>query len=205
MGPRGPLRVLAHSTDARMNPPEPTPVAVIASTPDALIARLCAALPGRLGAADLEPVAAAALPSPWASLLDHRGHMTAVVEAHHGAPVAVQVLQRQHDAAAYAREILLSLPTARVVQYAIVVIALDRCPPPVSAQILAEREPLGRVLQALSPDLRVAPVGFVRVRVPAALAASFAVAAGTVAWGRLVRIHHGPECLIEGLEVLAPP
>jgi len=188
-----------------MNPPEPMPAAANASASDALIARLCAALPGRLGAADLEPVAAAALPSPWASLLDHRAHMTAVVEAHHGAPVAVQVLQRRHDAAAYAREILLSLPSGRVVQYAVVVIALDRCPPPVRAQILAEREPLGRVLQALSPDLRVEPVGFVRVRVPAALAAPFAVAVGTVAWGRLVRIHHGADCLIEGLEVLAPP
>lgn len=188
-----------------MNPPEPLPAATNASASDAFVARLCAALPGRLGAADLECVPVAALPSPWASLLDHRGHMTAVVEAHHGAAVAVEVLQRRHAAAAYAREILLSLPTGRVVQYAVVVIALDRCPPPVGAQILAEREPLGRVLQALSPDLRVAPVGFVRVRVPAALAAAFAVAPGTVAWGRLVRIHHGPECLVEGLEVLAPP
>jgi chorismate-pyruvate lyase len=188
-----------------MNPPEAMPAAANASAPDTFIARLCAALPGRLGAADLEPVAAAALPPPWASLLDHRGHMTAVVEAYHGAPVAVQVLQRRHAAPVYAREILLSLPTGRIVQYAVVVIALDRCPQPVGAQILAEREPLGRVLQALSPDLRVEPVGFVRVRAPAALAESFAVAAGTVVWGRLVRIHHGPECLIEGLEVLAPP
>jgi len=188
-----------------MNPSEPMPAAENASASDALIARLCAALPGRLGAADLEPVAAAALPSPWAGLLDHRGHMTAVVEAHHGAAVAVQVLQREHDAATYAREILLRLPSGRVVQYAVVVIALDRCPPQVRTRILAEREPLGRVLQALSPDLRVEPVGFVRVRVPPALAMLFAVAAGAVAWGRLVRIHHGPACLVEGLEVLAPP
>lgn len=172
---------------------------------DDALAALLEAMACALRGGDFEPVPATALPGSMAALLAHRGHMTAVIEAHYGAGVAVQVLQRCRKAQSYAREILLTLPGGRVVQYAVVDIALQRCPPAVRDEILAERRPLGRILQAIAADLRVEAVGFVRARLPAALATLFGVSPGTVAWGRLVRIHVGAECLIEGLEVLAPP
>jgi len=151
-----------------------------------------------------EFVPAAALPAPCAGLLAHDGHMTSALERFHGAPVTVQVVRRRQDAAVYWREILLSLPTGRIVQYAVVGIALAHCPPPARAAILAEAEPLGRILQRLPTRLRVEPLAFLRVPLPAPLAERFSVAAGTPAHGRLVRIHHGPQCLIEGVELLAP-
>lgn len=149
-------------------------------------------------------VPAAALPEPCRGLLAHDAHMTATLERFHGAPVAVDVVHRRYDAAVYRREILLSLPNGRKVQYAVVNIALACCPPPARAAILAEQEPLGRILQRLPTALRVAPVAFVRAVLPKTLAERFATPEGREAYGRLVRIHHGPQCLIEGLELLSP-
>lgn len=149
-------------------------------------------------------VPAAVLPEPCRVLLAHDAHMTATLERVHGAPVAVEVVRRRHDRAVYRREILLSLPDGRNVQYAVVDIALAHCPPSARDAILAEQEPLGRILQRLSTPLRVEPLAFVRALLPARLAQRFAVARGSPAYGRLVRIHHGPRCLIEGLELLAP-
>lgn len=169
------------------------------------LARQLDAMGCALRGGDVDRVPASTLPAPQAALLDHLAHMTAVVEALHGARVEVEVLQRRRGARSYAREILLTLPGGRVVQYAVVDIALPHCPPAVRAGILAERQPLGRVLQAIAAQLRVEAVGFVRVRLPESLATRFEVRPGTVAWGRRMRIHLGAECLIEGLEVLAPP
>lgn len=169
------------------------------------IAPLLEGLRCALRADELAHVQAAALPPREAGLLDHEAHMTARLEQHFGEPVSVAVLQRRRDERTYAREILLSLPGGRVVQYAVVAIALGRCPVAVREEILAERQPLGRILQPLTAELRVAPVGFVRARLPAALAGRCGAPPGAVAWGRLVRIHRGPDCLIEGLELLMPP
>ncbi len=149
-------------------------------------------------------IPASGLPPTSAALLDHERHMTAVIEAHHGARVAVHVLGRAHDGERYAREILLSLPDGRVVQYAVVDIALGCCPAPVREGIVAERIPLGRVLQPIADELQVLAVGFVRVSVPSALAARFGCAAQATGYGRLVHIRRGDEVLIEGLELLTP-
>jgi len=162
------------------------------------------AVPCALGQADLSLVPGSQLPARFDRLLNHRGHMTAAVEALHGTPVAVRVLRSVHRAATYAREILLERPDGAVVQYAVVRLDLACCPAAARATILAERTPLGHVLQRLPGSLRIEPVAFFRATLPASLAARFGALAGQQAWGRLVRIDHDGDRLVEGLELLAP-
>jgi len=174
------------------------------SSAEALLTALLEALPCALGREHVSLVPQPLLPARCDRLLNHRGHMTAAVEALHGTPVAVRVLQRVQRAETYAREILLERPDGAVVQYAVVNLDLAACPPPARAEILAERTPLGHVLRRLPGNLRIEPVAFVRVTLPASLAARFGAQTGQQAWGRLVRIEHAADRLVEGLELLAP-
>ncbi|MGE3775467.1 MAG: hypothetical protein AB7I32_21270 [Gammaproteobacteria bacterium] len=153
---------------------------------------------------EIQPIPAAALPPRSAALLAHDRHMTAELEAHFATGVAVHVLDRVHLGERYAREILLGVPGGRVVQYAVVDIALAQCPPAVREDIVAERMPLGRALLTIAAELEVETPGFVRVGVPPALAARFGCAVQAPGYGRLVRIRRGATTLIEGLELLTP-
>ena len=178
---------------------------IATDTPADFVPRLLGRLPDcAVRPSEIAPVAAAALPPPAAALLDHPRHMTAVMEAHCGAALKVHVLDRVQDGARYAREILLVRPGGGAVQYAVVDIDLARCPDVVREGILAEQLPLGRVLLPLAEELRVAPLGFVKVGVPPALAALFGCAVQAPAYGRLLQIHHAGGVLIDGLELLAP-
>ncbi len=168
-----------------------------------MLTTLLERLPCAIEPAEIALVPPSLLPRPFARMLDHDGHMTATVEARHGVPVGVRVLQRRHDGASYAREILLVRPDEAVVQYAVVRLDLACCPPAARAEILAEHTPLGHILQRLPGALRIEPVAFVRARLSASLATHFGVPVGHEAYGRLVRIHLGADCLIEGLELLA--
>ncbi len=170
----------------------------------ALLEALLETVPCALGREDLSLVPLSLMPARFDRLLNHRGHMTAAVEALHGTPVAVRVLRSVHRAATYAREILLERPDGVVVQYAVVRLDLGCCPAAARAMILAERTPLGHVLQRLPGTLRIEPVAFVCATLPASLAACFGARAGQRAWGRLVRIDHDGDRLVEGLELLAP-
>lgn len=169
------------------------------------VARLLGRLPApALRPHEIVPVAATGLPPRCAALLAHARHMTAELEAHFAAPVAVEVLDRVHAGERYAREILLSVPDARVVQYAVVDVVLASCPPGARADIVGERMPLGRALLTITAELEVETPGFVRVGVPPALAARFGCAVQAPGYGRLVRIRRGATTLIEGLELLTP-
>lgn len=172
---------------------------------DEFVARLLRRLPAcTLRANEVTALSVAALPPRCAELLAHDRHMTAELERCCAAPVAVHVLDRVHDGERYGREILLSVPGGHIVQYAVVDIALARCPPAIRADIVAERMPLGRALLPLIDELRVETPGFVRVSVPPALAVRFGCPVLAPGHGRLVRIRHGAATLIEGLELLSP-
>src|SRR5690349_3947389 len=75
-----------------------------------------------------EGVPAQEVPPPYDRLVVHEHHMTVTVEAHHGAPVDVRILQRRHDGDSYARRIVLTLHGSdRVVLFGIVRIRLRFC------------------------------------------------------------------------------
>src|SRR4051794_7358985 len=87
--------------------------------------------------AQSEVIPADNVPPPYHGLLVHEHHMTVTVEAFHGEPVDVKVLQELRGAQAYARKILLiTQKTKRVVQFGLVRIHLQHCSPEVSTEIL---------------------------------------------------------------------
>ena len=100
---------------------------------------------GRVGA--FREVTPTSMPSPYRQLLAHEHHMTVTVEAHHGSPVDVKVLNRHATESHYAREILLTRQSDdRVVQYGIMRIRLDLLSPAARKEVVSEATPLGRVL-----------------------------------------------------------
>ena len=99
--------------------------------------------------AAVQPVAAAAMPAAFRTLLDHASHMTVAMERHHGGPVTLQVVQVASGAAdgrGYAREILLARDDGMVVQYGIVRLDLSAVDAATAAAIRAAEVPLGRLL-----------------------------------------------------------
>jgi len=112
----------------------------------------------------IEAVSADVVPEPFRGLLDHRGHMTVTMERHHGGAVRVRVIaQRAAAPADYAREIVLTGPDGRVVQFGIVRIDLSCVDAPTAARIRAGVEPLGRILIEAGVLCTVGDVALVRI------------------------------------------
>src|SRR5258707_3168868 len=91
---------------------------------------LFALFPGPDDRLDCQVVAGDLVPEPYHGLLVHEHHMTVTVEAYHGGPVDVRILQRRRDGPLYARKILLvHQATGRVVQFGIVRLDPDQTSP----------------------------------------------------------------------------
>lgn len=161
-------------------------------------------------------VRSAALPPPFAELLDHASHMTVAMERFYGGPVSVEVLE-VHDADVgvvgsrgwYEREILLRTADGRVVQHGIVRIDLTRVSARVSGLIRAGEAPLGRVLIEAGMLREVQRVGLLRVEIgpqlQALLGSSDAGAApARETFGRVAEIALDGVSAVELLEIVAP-
>jgi len=155
--------------------------------------------------ASFTEVAAAAVPQPHRDLLDHRSHMTAAMERHHGGPVSLRVVacEGPHDAPDgsgwYAREILLLGPTGAVVQHGIVRIDLAALSPPDAALVRGGMIPLGRVLMSAGVLCRVHDVALLAIEPGPSLAALI----GTHAtFGRVATIRVDGRPAIELLEIV---
>ena len=144
------------------------------------------------------------VPPPYQRLLVHTHHMTVTVEDFYGGPVDVKVLASRRHGHEYARKILLTLRDGKVVQFGLVRIDLGVCPEPVRNAIVEGKTPLGRVLIEHDMLRRIEPVAFLRVRLSAAMADWFGVAAGALTYGRLGVIYTGDRPAVEVLEILAP-
>jgi hypothetical protein len=152
-----------------------------------------------------ELVPADEVPEPYFSLLVHEHHMTVTVEAHHGSRVDVQVLARNVTEDTYARKILLVLQsTGRVVQFGIMRIHLRFCTPPVRAEILAARTPLGRILIEHNVLRRIKPVAFLRVVPGPDMIGWFGLGSPRPTYGRLAMLHCDGKPAVELLEIVAP-
>jgi chorismate-pyruvate lyase len=131
--------------------------------------------------------------------------MTVTVEAHHGGPVNVVILERRQDGDAYARKILLTLEgTAKVVQFGIMRIQLSYCSEPVRREILAGRTPLGRILIHHDVLRRIEPTAFLRVLPGPDMMNWFELPHPTPTYGRLAYIHCDGKPAVELLEIVAP-
>jgi chorismate-pyruvate lyase len=154
---------------------------------------------------DCRVIPAQQVPQPCWSLLDHEHHMTVTMEAHHGAPVEVQVLDRIHDRDYYARRIILNLRgSRRIVLYGLVLIDFRFCDGPVRAEIESEKVPLGRVLISHNVLRRIEPTAFLRVTPGPNLIRWFGLDGPRDCYGRLAYIHCNEQPAIELLEVITP-
>ncbi len=145
------------------------------------------------------------VPAPYHDLLVHEHHMTVTVEAYHGGPVDVRVLEWRQDGSHYARKILLVLrSTGKVVQFGIVRIDLDRTTPEVRAALLARQTPVGRILIQHDVLRRIEPTAFVRIDAGPEQMAWFGQAEPAVLYGRLAIIHFNNKPAVELLEVVCP-
>jgi hypothetical protein len=144
-----------------------------------------------------EVVPAEAVPQPYHGLLVHEHHMTVTVEAYHGGPVDVRVLERRSDGDHYARKILLAhRATGMVVQFGIVRIDLTKVAPEVAQRIRDEGTPIGRVLIEHDVLRRIEPTGYLRFK-----AGPWFDDKGPC-YGRLALIHCDGAPAVELLEVV---
>lgn len=150
-----------------------------------------------------------AVPEPYAHLLAHEHHMTVTVEAFHKSLVDVQVRQKKVTATHYAREILLSRQSDKVVvQYGIMRVTLDHLSPRVQAAIKAEATPLGRILIQHDVLRSIHLSALWHVTPGPALREMFSWPSGPQApgatYGRTAMIYCNHEPAIELLEIVTP-
>ncbi len=137
-------------------------------------------------------------------LLVHHHHMTVTVEAHHGSPVTVRVLQKVLDGDAYTREIeLICNKTGLAVLHGVVRIHLQYCKDDVRNLILGEGQPLGRILITHGVLTRIELVGLLLLN-GASLPEGWFHTLGQDAPGRLAVIYCDGKPAIELLEVISP-
>jgi chorismate-pyruvate lyase len=145
------------------------------------------------------------VPEPYRGLLVHQHHMTVTVEAHHGGPVDVVVLDRRHQGTTYSRMILLALRgSGRIVQFGLVRIHLGFCNEAVRDAILSEKTPLGRILIQHNILRHIQPIGFLRVTPGADMMQWFGLQTPEPTYGRLAVLFCDERPAIEVLEIVAP-
>lgn len=145
------------------------------------------------------------VPEPYHGLLVHTHHMTVTVERFHNSPVDVRVMDVRREDDLYSRQILLATQKdARVVQFGIVRVHLDRCSTGVRAEIEAGQTPLGRILINHDVLRTIHPTAYLKVEPGAGMCEWFGLAEPTRTYGRLGVIVTDHQPAIEVLEILAP-
>jgi len=149
-----------------------------------------------------EVVNATALPPCTAKLLVHQDHMTAVLNAHCGQDVALQVLDHREEASLYCRKILLTVEGGRrIVEFGIVRMSLLVLPASAREEVVTRRFPLGAILVRYKVLTRVEPRWYLRFSAESPVVEYFAGAAKE-AFGRLGVIHCNGQPAVELLEVV---
>lgn len=139
---------------------------------------------------------------PSRTLLVHNQHMTVTLEAHYGFPLRVQVLDRVRVGDAYIRRICLyETGGNKPVLYGVVRIHLQFCKPEVRERILAEGEPLGRILIQNGVLTRIDLLGLLKVAAADVPVEWFGTRSCDV-FGRLAVIHCDGQPAIELLEIV---
>ena len=147
-------------------------------------------------------VQAGEVSEPSRALLVHNQHMTVTLEAHHGSPLRVEVLDRVLQDEVYTRRICLyETGGDKPALYGVVRIHLQFCKPGVRERILAEGEPLGRILIQNGVLTRIDLLGLLRVASPDVPIEWFG-ARGRDLFGRLAVIHCDGQPAIELLEMV---
>jgi len=168
--------------------------------------RLLALFPGGRGLVTAaEHIPAALTPEPFRTLLVHQHHMTVTMEAFHQARMEVRVIDRSRDENVYSRKILLvHQRSGQVVQFGIVRFDLGCVTQAVRDEILAERQPLGRILINYNVLRHIDLGAILRLTCGQELADSFGCPRGQITYGRLATIFCNQKPAVDLLEVPSP-
>ena len=144
-----------------------------------------------------------AIPSPARELLVHRNHMTTTLEAFHGQPVQLTVLQHVHKGDSYQRSIVLTLAAGnKVVEHGVVRIDLALMTDEVRAAIVEQRRPLGEILIAENVLRQIEPHWFLRSPSGGPLPTGFDRDGEGDLYGRVGTIHCNGQPAITLLEIV---
>lgn len=188
-----------------------TKLAKLSDSPVTEAALLDLCKPFLNGAADFVPECAVVqpdqIPFPEDQLLVHHGHMTEVLEKHHGSPVEVHVLEEHLDPGGefYTRKISLTPrdEPQKVVEWGIVRMDFRYMEPQVRDEILAKQLPLGGVLIKHNVLRRIKPRWFLRFPEAGPVLRLFGRPAQPgAAYGRVGTIYCNGEPAIELLEIV---
>ena len=150
------------------------------------------------------PVEAQEIPSPYRELLAHNNHMTVTVEAYHGCPVDVEVLNSQWSPPIYRRKILLRRSTDGIcVQFGLVWLNTAVLSQNVRQEILAGQTPLGRILIQHGVLREVFLRELFQIRIGGELAAHFGRKCDSVVYGRTARIDLDGHPALQLLEIVS--
>lgn len=156
------------------------------------------------GLGEFETVQPEAMPESYRQLLVHTDHMTTQLEAYHGGPMELGVLEYRHQDDIYTRKILLTLAgTDRVVEFGIVRLDLRHTPDAVREKIISRSVPLGAIL--IEHDLlrRIEPKWYLRFAGPYPQCEYFDSDAAAPVFGRIGLIHCDGKPAIELLEIVS--
>jgi len=159
--------------------------------------------PDALGRFD--PVGSADLTQPYRQLLAHNAHMTVTLEAYHGCPARLEVLDVTQDATSYARRMVLRRACdGQLVMAGIVRLHLPHLDPAVREPIVTQQAPLGRILIEHNVLRRVVLAALWEIEPSTQLCQWCELAAPRTMYGRTAVIHCDEQPTIELLEMVPP-
>jgi chorismate-pyruvate lyase len=151
------------------------------------------------------PVAADAVPSPYRSLLVHAGHMTEVLERHHGGALSVHPYRIHREGDIYGRRLDLRVAGEKApVMTGIMVFNLALVAATVREEIVRAASPLGEILIRHRILRRVKPDAFLAFDPRDPLAARFGLPGPLPAYGRLATIDCDGRPAVDLLEIVRP-
>lgn len=145
------------------------------------------------------------LPEAARALLWHNEHMTVTVEAHHGCPVSVEVLNTHVTPTHYSRRILLHRESdGQVVQFGIVRLSVNFLGAQVRGEIERQEVPLGRLLIEHNVLRQVRPLSLWSVVPGPDLRSRFGLSGPQTCFGRTALIYCNGLPAVELLEIVTP-
>lgn len=155
---------------------------------------------------EVENVNSATMPRNAHRLLVHAGDMTSKLEEFFGDEMRLRVLQREHTAEHYRREVVLfGAKSDLAVEYGAIEIELNAFPEPLRSEIVEARLPLGGLLNRHGVKYRSEPRAFVRIAPSSWLATLFGLPAPEEHFGRInVLLGATGEVLARIVEILRP-
>lgn len=147
-----------------------------------------------------------AVPEPYRRLLVHRGDMTPTLEAFHGKPIHLKVIECNKDCHRYERQVVLVLDgSERPVEFGAIRIHLENFPEAAREAIVEGHRPLGTILAHRKIVHRSRPSAYFRIQPDDFIRSALAVSGSRELYGRRNTLTDGEgRVLAEIVEILPP-